>query len=97
MLEDDQVSYILNALTNHNPVLSCLLVILGFLCLEPPQLLYSILGGWCNQLGVLLLLRQHQILVVWEALLYMLYGGHSILCFPVEHVLFFFNCGIILL
>lgn len=28
---------------------------------------------------------------MWEALLCIPYGGHSILCFPVERVLFFFK------
>lgn len=83
-------SYILDALTNRNPVFSCPLVSLCFLCLDPPQLLYAILGGWFNQLGVSLLPRDHQNLAVWEALLCMPYGGHLILCFLVEHVLFFF-------
>lgn len=44
MLEDDHVFYVLAALASHNGVLSCPLAIFGFLCLDPSQLLYSILG-----------------------------------------------------
>lgn len=52
MSEDDHVLYVLAALANHNDVLPYPLSIFSFLCLEPSQLLYSILGVWCNQLSV---------------------------------------------